>query len=184
MDDGGVLRSGHLAPEASPLLLRERIGRFFSELRLTPSPRLASLLSQLPPGAGLMLDLKDPVEPGRLLAALREAGVEPARVLVSTRWHSLAPGLAEAGLRPLLSLDSRPLSPARLAVEARAVGVAVRYSYLDPRFVEDMRREGLVVAAWTVNTRNALCRVAGLGVDMVVTDAPCRVRKWLGEACG
>ena len=179
VDESGTLRGGHVGPAGAPLLLRERIGRAIEGLRFTPSPPLRALLSWLPLGARVMLDLKDPVEPGRLLGEVRSAGLDPGAVYVSTRWHNLSPRLSSMGFRVLLSIDCRPHDPAGLVSAAAAAGVAVRYSYLDPGFVEELHRGGYVVAAWTVNTPAALRRVAGLGVDLVVTDAPCRLRRWL-----
>jgi len=172
--------TGHLAPAASPRLLRERIGRAIEGLRFTPSLLLEELLRDaVEAGVGVMLDLKAPVEPALLADVARRAGLAPGRVYVSTRWHSLSPGLAAAGFRVLLSVDSRPLEPALLVRRASAVGLATRYSYVDPGLVGELRSAGLVVVAWTVNARDELCRLSDLGVDIVVTDAPCRARRWL-----
>jgi glycerophosphoryl diester phosphodiesterase len=180
VDEEGVLRSGHRGPAGSPVLLRERLGRRLEELRFTPSPLLVDLLSLVPRGVGVMLDLKAPVEPRRLRRVVEEAGLAPTGIYVSTRWHNLGPGLAGEGFRVLLSMDSRPASLSVLAGEAAAAGVSVRHSYVDRGLVEEAHSLGLVVAAWTVNRREEALRVAQLGVDMVVTDTPCRLRGWLG----
>ena len=176
----GSLRTGHRGPAGRPFLLRERLGGFIAGLRLTPSPLLREVLSMVPRGRLVMLDVKDWVEPGLLLGEIRAAGLEPSSVLVVSRLHGLVSEASRHGLRGLLSIDCRPVDPAGLAASAGAAGVSVRYSYVDRGLVEALHSSGLVVAAWTVNEAGVLRGLRGLGVDIVVTDDPCRARRWLG----
>ncbi len=179
VDKDGVLRSGHMAPAGRPLLLRERLARVLGELRFTPSPRLEELLAGLSPGQLLLLDLKTRVDVEKLVEAVRAAGLEPRDVIVSTRWHNDAPLFSSLGFSVLLSIDSRPADPVGLVEAAKGHGIAVRYSYLDEKLVGSLHGAGLVVAAWTINEPETLCRARGLGVDLVVTDIPCTARQWL-----
>jgi len=176
---GDALRTGHQGPAGRPLLLRERLGGFISNLHLAPSPLLHEVLSLLPRGSLVMLDVKDPVEPRRIIDALRAAGVDTGSVLVTSRWHSLVASVSRLGPRGLLSIDCRPVDPAGLVSSSGAAGLAVRYSYVDRGLVEALHASGFLVAAWTVNEPEALRRLEGLGVDIVVTDDPCRARRWL-----
>ena len=49
-----------------------------------------------------------------------------------------------------------------------------------PEYMAQARRRGLPVRVWTVNEPEEMRRLAGLGVDAIVTDAPDLARQVLG----
>ncbi|MBN1483195.1 MAG: glycerophosphodiester phosphodiesterase [Chloroflexia bacterium] len=48
-------------------------------------------------------------------------------------------------------------------------------------YVQRAQRQGLRVLVWTVNEKPAVLRLAGWGVDGIITDRPGQVRQWLQE---
>ena len=176
---GGRVLVLHPPPSHRPRLARERLGNILGSLHLYPETPLEEHLQHVPPGVPVMLDLKGRVEPGPLLRSLERAGRGPGDVVVATRRHDSAPGLEAAGFRVLLSLDCRPQSLAALAPRGGAAGVTVNHVYVDEGLVGEARSLGWLVAAWRVNRPGEARRLAGLGVDVLITDYPALVLRAL-----
>lgn len=51
--------------------------------------------------------------------------------------------------------------------------------HLSRTLVGELHSRGLAVAAWTVNDPRGARRLAGMGVDVIVTDAPCEIAEAL-----
>lgn len=56
--------------------------------------------------------------------------------------------------------------------EVEADGVSIEHTYLDEELVHELHRDGVLIAAWTVNRVTDIARVARIGVDVVITDFP------------
>lgn len=84
---------------------------------------------------------------------------------VAGRVHALSPTLATG----LLS-SSYLLSPGRILREAAARDYWQWWEMIDHHLVADVHAVGGRVVAWTVNTPDAIRRLATLGVDAICTD--------------
>jgi hypothetical protein len=132
---------------------------------------LEELLAAAVPGTELMLDLKghDARLPDHVLAALDRAGA-PGRVTVCAQdWRLLEPMASRPGIRVVHSVgNARQL--ARLSRRAgRLDGVSIHQRLLDPRVVEDLRRRAAMVLSWPVETAAEARRLAGWGVDGLIS---------------
>lgn len=67
----------------------------------------------------------------------------------------------------------------RQCKEAGAVGLSCRMDTIDEAFVAEVRKFGLRLYAWTVNSTNDLNSVMSLGVDGVITDCPGEIKRKL-----
>lgn len=170
----------------------------WEELRRTCAARgvpLARAEELLATAAGrpVVLELKQP-PPGRtpltavalvhLLASLTAAGL-PLEVTVSSFSPALiaavqvaAPGGPRMRTALLGRLTDRPTTLVRRAVDAGHDEVHPHVTALlaEPVAVERAHGLGVAVVPWTVNRDRALRRVAGLGVDGMITDVPAAAR--------
>ena len=83
-----------------------------------------------------------------------------------------------AALAPVTGLPVAPLCEdattawTYVARPGGAAGLGVRHTALDPMLVRAAHGRGLTVRAWTANTVAAIDRLAAMGTDGVITDAP------------
>lgn len=178
---GTGLVSSHAIPLFSgPALLTplRHDGRRFSWSREPIGDPLATILSRVPAGARALLDLKSErgTQAFTLAARVAAAGLDPARILASSKhWSSLSL-VAEAGFGIWRSVSS-PFGLRRLLAQKERVcapagsGVTIRHPYLTRELVAELKRFGLVVA-WTVNDVRLALRLVEWGVDGVTTDRP------------
>jgi glycerophosphoryl diester phosphodiesterase len=142
-------------------------------------PELRELLALAAGRLTLLVELKADAgledEVVALLAAEHRSDViltsfDPERL---ARTKTLSPSLATL----LLGRHHRPGPPilVETAVELEAAAVGVEQDGIDRAFVEAAHRAGLGVFAWTVNDTDAARRLAGLGVDGIITDQPDRI---------
>lgn len=137
----------------------------------------------------------------RVAEVVEEYRMAGRSTLQSFDWRTLlwaarlAPEMARAAL-----VDRRTLAPgspwlagrdlADFGGDVSAAAVAVGATVLSPDYVvldDDMmaaaRRRDLPVVTWTVNEPEEITRLAGVGVDGIITDFPDRARVVL-QACG
>jgi len=161
--------------------------------RVLPSsiPRLREALDACSP-MGVNVEIKhDPHEPGFhadrriadiVVAALADA---PTEILISSfdlavidRCRSLAPHVPTA----YLVLDAR--SPSG-AIEACVAGGHSAIHPWDPGVDEELvsaaHHAGLALNVWTVDDPERIARLAGWGVDGIVTNVPALARQVLGR---
>lgn len=136
---------------------------------------LGRVLGVLPRDVVLFLDCKVPwvcvdavgvavgMGFGRVYAVCRDH-----RVL--GRVSSLFPGVGV-----LASLDSRLVGLAGYLESIGASGVSIRALYVDEGLVGELHGRGLVVAAWVVDDPLLAGRLAGWGVDFIVSGRPLRL---------
>ena len=147
-------------------------------------------------GVGVHLDVKEPGYEENVLAAVRRHGLE-GRAYVSTAFAASGRRLAGHELpvaigypRDRLGVSSirwpgaltragatalRAAMPARIPILlrwARADTLSLHHTLCSPLAVRTAHRLGAPVLAWTVNDAAAVRRVAGAGVDGIVSDDP------------
>jgi glycerophosphoryl diester phosphodiesterase len=143
--------------------------RWYLAPRGTPRMELAALLAAVAPGTELMLDLKglDPRLPRRVAAELARHG---GQVTVCSRnWRFLR---RLAGVRVVHSVGSRRQLRVlrRRFAGRRLAGVSIHRKLLDPGTVADLRRRAELIITWPVATAEEARRLAGWGVDGVITE--------------
>jgi glycerophosphoryl diester phosphodiesterase len=143
--------------------------RWYLAPRDTPRLELRELLAAVTPETELMLDLKgiDPRLPGRLAAELAR---HPGPVTVCSRnWRFLR---RLRGPRIVHSVGSRRQLRAlrRRFAGRRLEGVSIHRRLLDAATVADLRRRADMVLAWPVATAEEARRLAGWGVDGMISE--------------
>ncbi|HWH30734.1 MAG TPA: glycerophosphodiester phosphodiesterase [Mycobacteriales bacterium] len=143
-------------------------------VRHTPQLQLEELLDAARAGATLMLDLKGVGGVGPSVARLLHERVPDAPIVVCGRWWPSVQAFDGAPwARQVLSARGRA-ELARLRRRLRTgpplYGVSVHRSLLEPRVVQELRRQVEVVMTWPVNDDDALERVLAAGVNGVITD--------------
>lgn len=158
-------------------------------------PTLADLLDLLvPASAGLLLEIKV-AQDGR-----RYPGIE-AKALAQVRARGLTSRIAamafepdtlarvrevEPGIATMLLVGRRegvsPVAAPALARAFGAGGLGLDHRLIDAAILAAARREGLHVAAWTVNEEAAMRRLIDLGVDTLITDRPDLALALLGRS--
>jgi glycerophosphoryl diester phosphodiesterase len=147
--------------------------------RGAPRPPLGTILAAVPPGTGLLLDLKgpDPRLAGAVLRALA-AAPPPGDVRVCGRWWGTVDRLRGApGVRTMHSAGSR--AQLRLLLRRRPgslEGASVRRDLLAPGVVAALRDRADEVWTWPVPDRAAAEGLAAWGVTGFITDDPARLR--------
>ena len=157
---------------------------FYRDPLLRPQPldRWLGLVSERLGVEGVLLDLKTPVSPDDLAMAVRRSGFS-GKVMVSANDHRLLPPLRERlpGALLIASFSVRPVRIVDCALQSGAGGLGVRQDLLDRELVEEAHQRGLVVSTWTVNSVEEARRVAGIGVDIIISDRPDLVFRALGD---
>lgn len=74
--------------------------------------------------------------------------------------------LVRTGFRTL-QLSSAPITPVK-----GVYAVGIRHTAITQDVVDDAHHQGVVVWAWTVNSRARVAELFGMGVDAVITDDP------------
>jgi glycerophosphoryl diester phosphodiesterase len=98
------------------------------------------------------------------------------------RVHTLEPAVRTmllVGRARMTTYASTPADPVRWATEVGAAELGIDFRLIDAPLVAAARAAGMRLAAWTVNADDDLRRMAGLGVDVVMTDRPDRARQLL-----
>ncbi|MEU9773934.1 MULTISPECIES: glycerophosphodiester phosphodiesterase [unclassified Streptomyces] len=126
-------------------------------------------------GRRLLLDLPGEID-GRtartVVGAVREAGAEDSVAYCAGTSAMLAVRAADPEAE--ISLTWTTLAPPRpVVLEAvRPRLLNYRFGLLGPELVERVHAQGLLVSAWTADTRRSMRRLVGCGVDSVTTNRP------------
>jgi glycerophosphoryl diester phosphodiesterase len=143
--------------------------RWYLAPRGAPRLELGTLLAAAAPGTELMLDLKglDPRLPGRVATEL--AGYAGRVTICSRNWRFLE---RLAGVRVVHSVGSRrQLRALRHRFAGRRLaGVSIHRKLLDRDTLADLRRRADLILTWPVVTAEEARRLAGWGVDGVITE--------------
>jgi glycerophosphoryl diester phosphodiesterase len=135
-------------------------------------------------GVALNLDLKTPGCEAAVVDAIDRFGLQE-RVLVSSQVPSILDGVRALDGRVATGISVggcvsrwvRRWGDWRHAVlEAIAGGrfrsLMAQYGLIDPTLVHAVKERGAEIYAWTVNDRDSIVRLSGLGVDGIVTGDP------------
>ncbi len=135
-------------------------------------------------GAGVLLDLKDGGTAAA--AALREtlhARSHPPLLASSQSWHILrALHRTIPALALLYSIDVRAKLDLFLSIADRDPiprGISCRHTLLTRPIVQDLRRRGFAVIAWTVDDLDRAQQLADWGVDGITTHRVAELREAL-----
>jgi len=144
--------------------------------RRRPNERLTldEVLSALPDGMGIMLDLKgnDRRLPDAILDALRRHG-HGHPVMVSSRFWDYLPSLREFPEILLFFSVGRPWEMWRvrpLLDERENDAVCVKYTMLDAEKVRELKTQVALVSTWGINDERRLRDCLEWGVDAIITD--------------
>jgi glycerophosphoryl diester phosphodiesterase len=152
-------------------------------------PLLEEVLEALPKSSWVNVELKCDLPDDRGLSAeaarLFKRRGEGPRISVSSfnpgcllRFAAVAPDY-ERGL--LLDPD-RPLEPQLPWLDTAAKGaVHPHFSQCSLEAVTDWKRRGFKVVVWTVDDAMVAQRLAGMGVEAVITNIPAKLRSGLGS---
>lgn len=127
---------------------------------------------------GLMLELKAAGIAGPLCDAVRRNGFTGPLIYASF-FHQdlLRVRQREPQAQTLALLAASLVQPVAFALDAKVTHVGVAFEWLSKPYVDALHQAGLTVFAFTVNDPADIQRVAGLGVDGIISDVPDRVRK-------
>jgi glycerophosphoryl diester phosphodiesterase len=121
-------------------------------------------------GARALLDLTEAGSVAPVLAAVRDAGAEgrtyycgEAAVMLALRDRDPAAEIA-------LTWKTAAPVPALLLDEVRPSWINPRFGLVTPELVAWARAHGLLVGAWTADTRRTMRRLERLGVDAITTN--------------
>ena len=136
-----------------------------------PVPTLDSVLSAVPRGVELFVELKERGLVEDAVSAVRAAGVDGMVQsfddAVVERLRAAAPGMTRA----LLVADAPEENLARAeALDCDVVGV--HHDLVTPEFVASAHDAGLAVHAWTVTDAETGAALVEAGVDALVSDYP------------
>lgn len=154
-------------------------------------PLLEEVLEALP-SARVNVELKARGRDRRLAGAAGEV-IRRARAAGRVIVSSFDPGLLAAfrGAAPEVAcgvlLERRPAWPLRAAVAIRRLrpeAIHPERSLATAARVRGWRAQGLLVNVWTVDEPAEVARLAALGVDGLITNAPGEVRRVLTRAPG
>jgi glycerophosphoryl diester phosphodiesterase len=154
--------------------LRIEWDRWFVRWRRRNPLLLSAVLEALPPGVGVMLDLKgsDPRLSSMVLETLRRHG-EANPVMVSARlWDHLGSLREHPELVLFHSVGTKgQLRRVRPLLDARKQdAICVHYRLLDGPTVRELKQHVISVATWPINDSDRLDRAMEWGVDAVITD--------------
>jgi signal transduction histidine kinase/glycerophosphoryl diester phosphodiesterase len=145
-------------------------------------PRLADTLMALPARAFVDVELKEDVVSSAVAVLRAIRGDPPARTVISSFEIDVLEAVRQAVPAWACWLNADDLSDRTvgLALELGCTGVSVELAGLTAARLDEARRSGLDVAAWTVRRRDELARLRGLDLFAIciegepLDDAPRR----------
>jgi glycerophosphoryl diester phosphodiesterase len=140
----------------------------------TPRLLVDRLLGATATGPELILDLKgrDRRLPARLARELARHAPGRPLTICSRSWPLLEPLLGLPGVRVVHSVGSRRQLEALIDPPAPSPleGVSIHRRLLTPAVVADLRRRAGLIMTWPIATAHDARRLAGWGVDGVITE--------------
>jgi glycerophosphoryl diester phosphodiesterase len=163
-----------------PVLLHDpTLRRLWGDRASVADVPLAGLPSGVPPladaldaldGSRVLLDLTLTESAAPVLSAVRDGGARDRAYYCGEAPAMLAlRALDPAAEIALTWKTSVPPSPVLLAA-VRPRWINLRFGLVRPAVVDWARGHGLLVAAWTADTRRTRWRLRGLGVDAITTN--------------
>jgi len=174
-------------PDGLAVLSHDPVGSRVAA-RLTTLDRALDLLARHP-GVGINVDVKDlssliscptRLTRGEVPNAVYYTGLKSRQL---RRFQKGCPGLAHTVDNlpwwfPLASANARTAHLTRLK-EAGVVALNLSYVLVDERLMDASRQSGLPVRVWTVDDKQAMARMAALGVEVITTNRVTELRQVL-----
>lgn len=133
-------------------------------------------------GARALLDLTEPASVAPVLAAVREAGARERTYYCGEASAMLAVRDRDPAAEIALTWKTAATLPPLLLHEVRPRWINPRFGLVTPEFLAWAHGRGLLVGAWTVDTRRSMRRLERLGVDAITTNRIGVLRKQLDRA--
>lgn len=155
--------------------------RWYLLERGAPRPLLSDLLPLIPPGVGLMVDLKgpDPRLPGAVAAATAGFAAERGLIVSGRVWRTIDRMRAVENVRTLHSVGS-PRELRALLRRRRPEGlegVSIHRRLLTPGVVAALRERAEWVWTWPVDDPETAAVLGAWGVTGMISDAPERLTR-------
>ncbi|MDX6312865.1 MAG: glycerophosphoryl diester phosphodiesterase [Streptomyces sp.] len=132
-------------------------------------PRLHEALAATK-GARALLDLTEVPSVAPVLAAVRDAGARDRTYYCGEAAAMLAVRDRDPGAEIALTWKTSAPPPPLLLDEVRPRWINPRFGLVTPALVGWAHGSGLLVAAWTADTRRTMRRLRRLGVDSITTN--------------
>jgi glycerophosphoryl diester phosphodiesterase len=146
-------------------------------------PTLEALLAAARPSTELLLDLKgfDPRLPRRVIEAIDASGRRQGVAVCSRHWHHLATFRTRPHVRVVHSVGSPGELRAlwRRSSGGELDGISIDQRLLTRPVTAELCRRAPLVMAWPVNGVRAANRLAGWGVNGLISDEPALLRGML-----
>ncbi len=125
----------------------------------------------------LLLDIKDLRTAQKLVDELSTIDLRKLGLAISSEDHRAVKYVADRLNRvlSLVSLSIRPIDIPRIVSDASANGVSIKYTWLTPELVTELKDKGYMIYAWTINDPKELETMYRLGVDAIISDCPDRL---------
>jgi len=149
-------------------------------------PILDEVLDAVEGRAVLLLELKEAGYEGDVWSRVESRGMVSEVVFISFLPEALRAVKDISGGRARIGLIfSRGVEEAlNRAAELEVEVIAPHYRLVNRSLVDEARRLGVKVDPWTVNGEEVLEKMFRLGVDLVTTDYPCKMRRLLEKIKG
>ena len=164
--------SGPVAQQTLATLTRHRLRRPDGSVTGEGLASLDELLALMRPDEGLLLEIKPNIPKGLLWGALNRLGSR--RVIIQSFHEDVVRAANEMRMRTAW-LSEDPQWFRRIESSAGA-SLHMRHDLVQPDLIRRCRAAGKGIGVWTVNAPDDVRRTIGLGVDMIITDEPIRVR--------
>ncbi|MHC1586349.1 MAG: glycerophosphodiester phosphodiesterase family protein [Candidatus Hecatellaceae archaeon] len=136
-------------------------------------PALTEVLEAVKGRIGLIAEVKEPGTERRLLEVVAEASLLDETIFTSFHHHVL-PRIKQLNPKAKTGIIVRGslLNPVEAARRAKAEYFFADYRHITVGLAAKLQRAGVKLAAWTVNEKEAVETLAGLNVDLIVSDRP------------
>ncbi len=147
---------------------------------LIPTP-IEKIIEIVNGRAELFIDVKDPKVFSKIMKVLDEHGYRGRLYFTCHDQRSLVKFKREypeiIALQGNISVKLLTLKLLRIVEGTDLDGVSVRYDCIEKDDVDELKKHGYIVAAWTVNSVEAFKRIKDYNIDMVITDRPKLIMK-------
>lgn len=136
-------------------------------------PTLQEVAELIRGKAQLVVEIKVPEIEKKVLQVIKENELD-RKVLITSFYHPILKRVKELdpNIRTGVIVASRPIKPARLALDANSNALFPKYIYVDLQMVEEAHRHDLAVYPWTIDALNEIKPLIKMGVDGIVTNKP------------
>lgn len=154
-------------------------------------PLLGEVLALLPEDKVFFIEIKcGPEVLGRLKAVLAEHEADPKRVFIISFNEAVVAGARKrlpeypAHLVSSLKEIEKPGGHEAVRETMESIGaMGLQFSHkarVRPEWLRELRKNGRLLASWTIDDPAEAARIAGVGVDFITTNRPAAIREETG----